>query len=622
MCACRAPAFYAAVFEPGSRRRLGSRTRCLAAATLALTLCAATGRAHATSSYNLTTLVFFGDSLTDEGRNGRTAPTMWSEVLRNDLSITSGTNYAIGGAITSNQPTTAFGDASYLGQINSFVSAGGATNSTTGAGVWIGTNNIWQGASNHLSATAVATSAANDVQTGITQLRAAGVSTIILLGVYDLSLTNAYKSAGTDSAAVRSSAAISSQAYNTLLQQISTTNTNVVYFNIANFINFLQQNASAYGFTRVLPLLSGQSCDATCQQTSIFSDTIHLTSRAQQLIGDYVASGNPIYNSANFTYGAIASNVISAEASVPMQSYLARSAAADLIRWNFTRLDRLSEEDDQRRSLWSIFGAMNASSDTVKNSGLSINGTQSIVGLTSGVDFQASQAVHVGSLVNYAHSEADLRSSVSSLTKLDAFQFAGYATVSTPYGYVHALAGAGYDSLWQERRGSFGQISSSPSGTSYFAAVQTGRLFDFDMIRVGPLAGLSYIVSNVGSYTETGSTYANMTVGSQASRSLNGSVGIEMRPGKGFGWAFDPSLTVSYEHEFLKSGQTVSTGFAYLPTQTLPVSTITGTNAVRADFGLNYAIKDGFDIAVDANGVLAQSGNRSIGGSLRGNYRF
>jgi phospholipase/lecithinase/hemolysin len=399
----------------------------------ALSLGVALSPARAASGYDLTTLVFFGDSLTDEGRNGRTAPVMWSQVLRNDLSITSGTNYAIGGAITSNQPTTAFGDASYLGQINRFVSAGGSTNAKTGAGIWIGTNNIWIGASNHLSATSVATSAAADVQTGITQLRSSGVSTIIVLGVYDLSLTNAYKSAGTDSASVRSSAAVSSQFYNTLLQQISTSNSNIVYFNIANFINFLQQNASAYGFTRVLPLLPGQSCDSTCQQTSIFTDTIHLTSRAQQLIGDYVASGNPIYNSANFTYGAIAANVISAQASAPMQSYLARAAAADLIRWNFTRLNRLPEGGDDRRSLWAMFGSVNASTDTIRNSGLSINGTQSIVGLTAGVDYQASSAVHVGSLVNYAHSEADVTSSVSSLTKLDAFQFAGYGTLTTPY---------------------------------------------------------------------------------------------------------------------------------------------------------------------------------------------
>ena len=72
----------------------------------------------------ISSLSFFGDSLTDEGRNGRTAPVIWAGVLRNDLSITAGTNYAIGGAVTSSQPSAQFGDSSYLGQVNSFVASG------------------------------------------------------------------------------------------------------------------------------------------------------------------------------------------------------------------------------------------------------------------------------------------------------------------------------------------------------------------------------------------------------------------------------------------------------------------------------------------------------------------
>src|SRR4051794_24285109 len=64
---------------------------------------------------------FFGDSLTDEGRGGRTAPVMWPGVVRSDLGVVAGYNYAIGGAYTSNQPSPIFGDMSYLGQVNSFL---------------------------------------------------------------------------------------------------------------------------------------------------------------------------------------------------------------------------------------------------------------------------------------------------------------------------------------------------------------------------------------------------------------------------------------------------------------------------------------------------------------------
>ena len=48
-------------------------------------------------------LYFFGDSLTDEGRNGPTAPVIWSEVHRNDLSIIKYREFAIGAATSGNQ---------------------------------------------------------------------------------------------------------------------------------------------------------------------------------------------------------------------------------------------------------------------------------------------------------------------------------------------------------------------------------------------------------------------------------------------------------------------------------------------------------------------------------------
>ena len=62
--------------------------------------------AGAAQAQQAPSLYFFGDSLTDEGRNGRTAPVIWSEVLRNDLSVTAGRNFAIGGATSGNQAST------------------------------------------------------------------------------------------------------------------------------------------------------------------------------------------------------------------------------------------------------------------------------------------------------------------------------------------------------------------------------------------------------------------------------------------------------------------------------------------------------------------------------------
>ncbi len=132
-------------------------------ALLAVLACLAPAVARAS---DISSLFFFGDSLTDEGRNGRTAPIIWAGVLRNDLSITSGANYAIGGAITSNQPSASFGDSSYLGQVNSFVASGTPVSPGATAGIWIGTNNVQLGSIQRVAPTAITTAASRDVQTG------------------------------------------------------------------------------------------------------------------------------------------------------------------------------------------------------------------------------------------------------------------------------------------------------------------------------------------------------------------------------------------------------------------------------------------------------------------------
>jgi hypothetical protein len=150
------------------------------------------------------------------------------------------------------------------------------------------------------------------VRTGLAQLSAAGVHTLDLLGVYDLSLTNAFELANANTPTVRAAAAVASQQYNATLASMQTAGATTTFYNIATFLTYLQRNAKQYGFTNILPLAPGQTCDANCQQTSVFVDTIHLTSKTQTLIGNYIASGDPTYNNYAMVYGALASDVWSA----------------------------------------------------------------------------------------------------------------------------------------------------------------------------------------------------------------------------------------------------------------------------------------------------------------------
>lgn len=588
--------------------------------------------AHAASAYDLTTLVFFGDSLTDEGRGGRTAPVMWPGVLRTDISVTQGVNYAIGGAITSNQPSAVFGDSSFLGQVSSFVAAGGATDPKTGAGVWIGTNNIWLGASRGQPAATVASAAAADVSSGLATLKSAGVSRIILLGVYDLSLTNAYKLAGTDTPTVRASAAVSSAAYNTLLQQVTVPGVQITYFNIATYLNYLQTNASLFGLTRVLPLQPGQTCDSTCQQTSVFADTIHLTSRAQQLIGDYVATGNPTYNTSNFTYGAIAANVQSGSVSSAMPTYLGRIAASALAEQTFTRLDAIRHNGRELLAPvggsgaptgpWSVFASAEAEASNLTKAGLPIDVGQALGGVTAGLDFAGFDGAHLGGLLNYTHGEADLSASLGSDTTLDAFHSAFYGQMVGREGFIRGVAGIGYDAVSQQRTGSFGQVSASPTGFSTLAAAEAGRLFEFGPLAVGPTTGLSYVSSSFGGYAESGPALSRLVVGRQSAQSLIGSIGWLAEPARGTGWVVDPSIAVTYEQAFIRDTGAIPVAYAYLPTQTLPASTIADQNAFRAKVAASYHPTRDIWMSFNAFGRVTTAGSTSAGLDLQVDYRF
>ncbi len=266
---------------------------------VAAALCPAPLRAADVSS-----LYFFGDSLTDEGRAGRSAPALWTEALRADLMISAGANVAIAGATTHDQPNATFGDGSFLGQVHALVESGAALPTGAEAAIWIGTNDVWIGAARGSAPDRVAAEARAAVEAGIAALAAAGIRRVLLLGVYDLSLSNAYAFVGADTPTVRATAATASKLLNEQLRGLRVDGVTITFFDIAAFVGHLRSDAGRLGFRQTSPLRPGAVCDAACQQTSIFDDTIHLSARAQTLIGDYVASGRPTFNDQPVTYGA------------------------------------------------------------------------------------------------------------------------------------------------------------------------------------------------------------------------------------------------------------------------------------------------------------------------------
>lgn len=292
--------------ETGSHADASARETCRGRAAAALAVLLLAAWARPAPAAEVSSLYFFGDSLTDEGRAGRTAPVIWSQVLRRDLAIAAGGNYAIGGATTHDQPSAAFGDSSFLGQVRALAAT--AVPPDAEAAIWIGTNDVWIGAARGRAPETVAADAAGAVRAGLEALGRAGVHRAVVLGVYDLSLTNAFAFVGADTPATRAAAAAASRLLNERLRGLAVPGMSIAFFDVARFLDHLRADAAALGFAQVRPLRPGAVCDATCQRTSIFDDTIHLSQRTQTLIGDYVASGSPSFNDAPLDYGAAAAS--------------------------------------------------------------------------------------------------------------------------------------------------------------------------------------------------------------------------------------------------------------------------------------------------------------------------
>lgn len=585
--------------------------------------------ASAAMAADVDTLVFFGDSLTDEGRNGRTAPVMWPGLMRTDLSITKGANYAYGGSFTSDAAGGTAGT-NFLGQVGSYLSdVNGSVSAKTQVLVWTGTNNIWQQAGKGVAATTIATSAAADVRTGLTTLAAAGATRTTLLGAYDLSLTNAYTAAGTDSITTRATAAAASELYNAQLAATTVGGTTISYYDIARFVNYAQTHPAQFGLTRVLPLRAGESCDASCQATSLFSDTIHLSSKGQALIAAYVESGSAIYNNTSFVYGAIALNIQTASATAAIPVLAARSLASDATESALARVSRRFESADPglagragAADPWTFYMAANGRSGVLAWSGAPSTVRTTSGGVTVGLEFRPSADVLLGASAAYQRFGSRVSAASGTTVDADVVQALLYGGVRADAFYVSgALGGSGFFAA-ERRNGSFGSASASPNVTSGFAALRTGYGWDVGPVRIGPVAGMEYFLASRSGYVETGSTYATLSVAGGTYQSLAGIVGLTLRGARATPLLFSPYLDLVYEQSLSTSGTRFAATYTYLPTQDLLISATPKSKAVRITAGADYKVDGSLDVNLRGTARVMDAKTYEFGMSGGVSYRF
>ena len=309
------------------------------------------------------------------------------------------------------------------------------------------------------------------------------------------------------------------------------------------------------------------------QNTYLTYDGLHLSSAGFALVGKYQT------------------NQIDAPATIGAQGELAQMATEAFSGSLFGRLDAFREQntyggykdgglkDGGPGRPFSIYIEGNASSGQRADQLFSFGYNYELSGLTIGGEYHLSPNILLGTAFKYTDAKASLNQSFGH-TDLNAYQFAGYASVNYPHWFLDAVATAGQDSYSIDRPGvMMDTIHGATNGTDLSAGFKTGYLLDAGRLRAGPIAGLNYLQANLNGYTETGDSLLTQTVGSQTIEALTGSAGLQIRFGNLIPqYRVDPYVNITAEHNFL-GGRNIVTNQTSTPL--LPVITpIAGVGSI------------------------------------------
>lgn len=401
----------------------------------------------------------------------------------------------------------------------------------------------------------------------------------------------------------------------------------------------VEANLSAYGLTGILCPGGGAVCGGAInspQQSQYYlgPDGLHLTNRGFEIVAQYMA------------------NVVLAPDTIAVQPDVVHSAAAAFTSSMLNRLDAMREQaivsdfasstgPSGMMGLGSAQGerarlptshapnrvtayAMGTIAGGDRSDSTNIVGFDNDVGAgTVGIEYRVNRNLIVGVAGNYTRSNADLGSGAD--IAVDAIQAAAYLTYSSKYWFGDALVSYGRHDLDLDRPGIIDWVRSSTDATSFTAAAKGGYLFDFGRLRAGPIAGLTYMRTEVDAYTEQGDPLLTFNASKQTLDTLTGNAGIQFRaPFLVGGRVISPYLNVMVEHQFGDQTRTLTaalTQASLLPILS-PVSSFDTRTYGRVEGGVAFDVAPGVSATITGASTFARSDANDflVSGGL--NFRF
>ena len=200
------------------------------------------------------------------------------------------------------------------------------------------------------------------------------------------------------------------------------------------------------------------------------------------------------------------------------------------------------------------------SSDMPNAAGFTYGANSGVIGL----EYSVNRNLILGLAASFTRMETDTTGGATA--DADVIHGAVYLSYSTRQWFIDALAAYGSVALDMTRPGANDTVLGSTGVSALGLAARAGYLFDVGKIRVGPIAGISFVSARVDGYSEAGNDPTAMQVAAQSIDSLTGSAGVRfLAPFQLGGTLLVPYLNVTLEHQFGDGTGSVTTSLTQAP---------------------------------------------------------
>ena len=335
-----------------------------------------------------------------------------------------------------------------------------------------------------------------------------------------------------------------------------------------------------------------------------YFDGLHLTSAGYAIVADYIA------------------NRLNAPETFASSCELGFSVADAFVDTMFDRLDLFnfatastSGASGNGSNSWSVFVQGNGSVSDRSSRDNSKGYHSGHLGTKLGIEYRLTSETMVGTAYSFDNPSLNLSQNAGT-TSADANQLGLYGTCTQKNLFLQSLVSYGWLNYSNSRSGVVNNITANPDGKTFAAALKGGYLFDVaQSVRLGPIAGLTYVRAHVNGYSENGDPVLTLNLNEQTAKTVLGSVGAQARCAFDLGSTkLDSYLNFTVENNFEGSDRVIQYSATSAP---LIVNSWTATGApnhafVRLAAGANANLTSAIAVMLNLSQTIEQPGGNDF----------